>query len=84
MPDQSAPVRARALPVPIDVVDPALYRIVLDKMDGKQVVRICTRENGDELIVDAATGRLIAVREPNGKTTLWPASRNNAPHIPPT
>ena len=33
--------------------------------------------NGDELIVDAVTGRLLAVRDAKGKTTLWPTSPMN-------
>lgn len=38
--------------------------------NGRRVWRIIAVENGDEIIVDAASGTLIAIRDKLGKT-IW-------------
>jgi hypothetical protein len=73
--------RIRMLPRPpidmaaaIDNVEPTHFSVVSEERDGVQVFRIRTHGDGDELIVDALTGRLLAVRDSKGKITPWPLS----------
>jgi hypothetical protein len=84
-PNAAISARVRMLPGPvseaalaIDDVHTTHYRIVSEDRDGVQVLRIRTHAEGDELIVDASTGRLVAVRDCKGKTVPWPASPMSA------
>lgn len=87
--DVQHPPRARILPQPPDTavavadVQNGPWNIVTDMLEGIQIFRIRTHANGDELIVDAATGRLLAVRDQTGKTLSWPMSPMNVMDHPP-
>jgi hypothetical protein len=75
-PDAAAHKMIRVLPRPetlvaVDAVQPQC-NIVAEERDGTQVLRIRTHEFGDELIVDAVTGRLVAVRDSMGRTISVP------------
>lgn len=71
-----------AVAQPVQMARPTLHTIVLEQRDGAQVYRIRAHANGDEMIVDAVTGRLLAVRDAKGKTTLWPMSPMNGVESP--
>jgi hypothetical protein len=59
---------ARVLPrPPVDLVPDV--NVVPEQLDGLQVLRIRTHAEGDEMIVDAATGKLLAVRNHLGRMT---------------
>jgi hypothetical protein len=61
-----APVRVLPRP-PVDLVPDV--NVVPEQLDGQQVLRIRTHAEGDEMIVDAATGKLLAVRNHLGRMT---------------
>jgi hypothetical protein len=42
----------------------------LEELDGKMIYRIRTLAQGDELIIDAVTGKLISIRDSNGRKIL--------------
>ena len=89
-PDAVAQSRIRFLPPPPDAAEaisdaPSMcYSVVSEQRDGAQVLRIRTHAEGDELIIDAITGRLVAVRDSKGKTIARPASPVNVIEQPPT
>jgi hypothetical protein len=72
---QPLPRPPRGLPVPValDVnEDPDPIPLVArDNFDGVPVLRIRAGSEGDDIIVDAATGKLLAVRDNRGKLTRW-------------
>lgn len=88
-PDAPTHSRIRFLPHPIDVAEAAsdvpsiCYSVVPEERDGAQVLRIRTHVGGDELIIDAITGRLVAVRDSRGKTIAWPVSPMSVIEQPP-
>lgn len=87
-PDGVAHKMIRTLPQPVslvatDITQP-LYTIVPDEKDGAQVLRIRTHADGDELIVDALTGRLVAVRDSKGRTIAVPAPNITGIELPAT
>jgi hypothetical protein len=80
MPDEVALLK-RELPGP-----PAhlpLHSVAFTVENGTRVVKIKVLETGDELVVDAATGRLLEAR-PNRPTAPPPAGRFAAPFQPMT
>jgi hypothetical protein len=59
------------------------YRIAKGLENEIAVWRIQVVEDGDELIVDAVSGRLIAVRDKDGKTTWRPmVATKQQPELP--
>ena len=71
----------RELPVP--PANLPLHSIAFAMENGTRVVKIKVLETGDELVVDAATGRLLEAR-PNRPTAPPPAGRFAAPFQPMT
>jgi hypothetical protein len=59
------PMIAARQPSPLDLLE-------LDDQSGRRVYRIRATPYGDELIVDAETGKLLAVKDVNGKITRHP------------
>ncbi len=60
-------ISMRLPPVPPNQL---LHRVMMGHENGRRVWRIIAVENGDEIIVDAASGTLIAIRDKLGKT-IW-------------
>lgn len=72
-------VMTRTLPVPPPTV--ALHPVAYTVENGTRVVKIKVIDSGDELVVDAATGRLLEAR-PSRPTAPPPAGRFAAPFLP--
>lgn len=89
--EQSGPVVAaagsdvhairRELPAPPTAVP--LHSVAFTMENGTRVVKIKVLETGDELVVDAATGRLLEAR-PSRPTAPPPAGKFAAPFDPMT
>jgi hypothetical protein len=62
--DQARPPSTRTVPPPIPDGPASVHSVKTDQEHGIKVIRIQVVPNGDELIVDAATGRLIEARPP--------------------
>lgn len=79
---QFVAARPRVLPQP-PIASPLLYSVTIENSAHGQILRIRARENGDELIVDAASGKLLSVRDANGKTVpvpnAWPVPVSLSP-----
>lgn len=72
-PPQGRPVRALPMPaIALAEAENGVPMVAHDHFDGVPVLRIRTVEEGDEMVVEAATGRLLAVRDSQGRVTLWP------------
>ena len=71
-PPQGRPVRALPAPPIALEGENGLPMVAHDHFDGVPVLRIRTVDEGDEMVVEAATGRLLAVRDNQGRVTLWP------------
>lgn len=70
--NQPADRRGRVLPPPPPFVDPNmnnLHSVVYGVENGVPVIKITAVPNGDELIIDASTGRLIETRPPAAPST---------------
>jgi len=70
-------------PLPVPGPDYALHSVVYATENGTRVVKIKVVETGDELVVDAATGRLIEAR-PSRPTAPPPVGKFAAPFDPVT
>ena len=69
---EAVAVRApRALPMPPEAIV-NLYSVAHDQQNGAPILRIRARADGDEITIDAQTGRLLSVRAANGKLMAWP------------
>jgi hypothetical protein len=66
---------------PSRVSPPGLYSVEFAVENGTRVVKIRAAPQGDELVVDAATGRLLETR-PSRPTAPPPMGRFTAPFIP--
>jgi hypothetical protein len=75
------PTYKRQLPAPPSHLP--LHSISFETENGARVVKIKVLETGDELVVDAATGRLLEAR-PSRPTAPPPAGRFAAPFQPVT
>ena len=70
-------VSTRVVPPPVPDDPPGLHAVSTGEEEGVRVVRIRVVPGGDELIVDAATGRLLEARPaagspvPAGKPRLF-------------
>ena len=62
--DRSHPASTRTVPPPVTDGPAGVHSVKTDQEHGIKVIRIQVVPNGDELIVDAATGRLIEARPP--------------------
>lgn len=88
-----APVKAVAVavdepallrrPLPLPPTDSAFASVAYAVENGTRVVKIKVVENGDELVVDAATGRLLEAR-PSRPTAPPPVGKFAAPFDPMT
>lgn len=75
-------IRAMPLPPPDqDVKSPALHGLKYDVEKGLMVVKIQVVPDGDELIIDANTGRLLEAR-PGRAVTPGPMGKFAAPFVP--
>jgi hypothetical protein len=75
-------VRFAFLPeVAQEKIGPSIHTVAYGVENGTAVVRIRVVPNGDELIVDAATGRLLETR-PNRPTAPPPMGKFAAPFTP--
>ena len=60
------------MPVPFLQDEAVLHSVQVDEQEGgTQVYRIKAQENGDELTIDAKTGKLLVVRDRNGRIIPW-------------
>jgi hypothetical protein len=73
----------RELPLPPPPSGPGLHSIAFTVENGTRVVKIKVVETGDELVVDAATGRLLEAR-PSRPTAPPPLGKFAAPFEPMT
>jgi hypothetical protein len=78
-------VARHALPIPMaqEEAVPPLHSVAVTTENGTRVVKIKVVETGDELVVDAATGRLLEAR-PNRSTAPPPVGKFAAPFDPMT
>lgn len=79
-------VHARTIPLPptdgqVQMSNMSLHSVAFTMENGTRVVKIKVVETGDELVVDAATGRLLEAR-PSRPTAPPPAGRFAAPFAP--
>ena len=74
-------VHRRQLPIPAPTL--TLHSIAYTVENGTRVVKIKVVETGDELVVDAATGRLLEAR-PSRSTAPPPVGKFAAPFDPMT
>lgn len=63
------------------LAEPKLHQFDADIENGTKVYKIKVVEDGDELIVDAETGRLLGTR-PGRPATPSPSGKMLAPHDP--
>lgn len=86
-PVEATVLRPRALPMPIaaqldaGVQQPPLHGVTYGVENGTAIVKIRVVADGDELIVDANTGRLIESR-PNRPSAPPPLGKFAAPFVP--
>jgi hypothetical protein len=61
------------LPTPVAAAEAgvSLSLVARDHFEGVPVLRIRSQADGDEVLIEVATGKLLAVREMNGKLTRW-------------
>jgi hypothetical protein len=70
-------------PLPAAEPGPTFHSVAYTVENGTRVVKIKVVETGDELVVDAATGRLLEAR-PNRSTAPPPVGKFAAPFTPMT
>ena len=75
--------RVSDLPRPPSVHDAELHTVAYGVENGTPVVKIRVKADGDELIVDANTGRLLETR-PSRPTAPPPMGKFAAPFAPMT
>jgi hypothetical protein len=79
-PAENLPLRTKSLPMP---PDPERPLIVLKSGQEKRFYFIRNRDQGDEMIVDFQTGKLLSVRDSQG-TLVWEAPKVQVDERPPT
>lgn len=80
-PRSNRPPRSLPVPVNVTVKEVELPPIVArDEFDGVKVLKIRAQPAGDEILIEAATGKLMAVRDAHGKLTRW----SHMPEVPMT
>lgn len=67
---EAAPVRVLPLPPQAEPV----AHVIPNEFEGQPVLSIKTAAEGDEMLVDADSGRLVAVRDAEGRVTRLPTA----------